>query len=88
MRKVSQVVWPLEPVFTTAEVAERAGVALSNASRDLSELAKAGMVVRVRRGLWAVEVHPDFSTYAVVPHLFAKGQGGTSPYCPRSTCTE
>jgi predicted transcriptional regulator of viral defense system len=80
MRKVSQVVWnellPLSPVFTTAEVAERASIALSNASRDLAELEKAGMVVRVRRGLWAVEGHPDFSPYAVVPHLFADVSGG------------
>jgi predicted transcriptional regulator of viral defense system len=80
MRKVSQVVWkellPLSPLFTTAEVAERADVTLSNASRDLAGLEDAGMVVRVRRGLWAVEGHPDFSTYAVVPHLFAEGAGG------------
>jgi len=28
------------------------------------------MFVRVRRGLWAVQGHPDFSPYAVVPYLF------------------
>lgn len=75
MNKVAQIIWtelfPLSPVFTTAEVAERAGVALSNASRDLAELEKSRMLVRVRRGLWAVVGHPDFSPYAVVPHLFA-----------------
>jgi len=80
MKKIAQIVWsellPLSPVFTTREVAERAGVALSNASRDLAELEKNGMVVRVRRGLWAVVGHPDFSPYAVVPHLFAEQPSG------------
>lgn len=80
MKKVSQVVWnellPFSPVFTTAEAAERADVTLSNASRDLADLEKAGMVVRVRRGLWAVEGHPSLSAYAVVPHLFAERPGG------------
>jgi predicted transcriptional regulator of viral defense system len=80
MKKVAQVIWnellPVSPVFTTAEVAERAGVALSNASRDLVELQQSGMLVRVRRGLWAVQGHPDFSPYAVVPHLFADRPGG------------
>ena len=80
MNKVAQIVWnellPLSPVFTTAEVAERAEVALSNASRDLAELEGSGMLVRVRRGLWAVQGHPDFSPFAVVPHLFADRPGG------------
>jgi predicted transcriptional regulator of viral defense system len=80
MKKVARIVWnellPVSPVFTTAEVAERADVALSNASRDLAELEQGGMLVRVRRGLWAVEGHPDFSPYAVVPHLFLDRPGG------------
>lgn len=80
MKKVAQTVWtemlPRSSVFTTAEVAERADVALSNVSRDLAELEKSGMVLRVRRGLWAVQGHPDFSPYAVVPHLFAERPGG------------
>lgn len=80
MRKVARIIWnellPTSPVFSTAEVAERAGVALSNASRDLGGLEEDGMVVRVRRGLWAVPGHPDFSAYAVVPHLFTERPGG------------
>lgn len=75
MSKVVETVWkrilPISPVFTTAEVAERAGIRLSNASRDLAKLEEKGMVTRVRRGLWAVADHPDFSPYAVVPFLFA-----------------
>jgi predicted transcriptional regulator of viral defense system len=80
MRKVAHVVWnellPLGPVFTTAEVVARAGVTPANASRDLAELEKNDMVVRVRRGLWAVQRHPDFSPYAVVPYLFEGEQEG------------
>jgi predicted transcriptional regulator of viral defense system len=80
MKKAAHTVWnellPLSPVFTTAEVAERAGITLANASRDLAELEKRGMLVRVRRGLWAVRGHPDFSPYAVVPYLFEEEPKG------------
>lgn len=80
MNKVASVIWsellPLSPVFGTADVAKRAGIVLSNASRDLAKLETDGMVTRVRRGLWAVPGHPDFSPYAVVPHLFAERPGG------------
>lgn len=76
VNKVAGVIWrelqPYSPVFSTAEVAQRAGIALSNASRDLAELARDGMITRIRRGVWAVPHHPDFSQYAVVPHLFAE----------------
>ncbi|MBI2073526.1 MAG: hypothetical protein HYT81_10950 [Gemmatimonadetes bacterium] len=80
MNHVARVIWnellPHSPVFTTAVVAERAGIARSNASRDLAELARGHMVTRIRRGLWAVPNHPDFSPYAVVPNLFAEQPGG------------
>lgn len=80
MNKVARIIWtelfPLSPVFTTAEVAVRAGVALSNASRDLAELEKSQMLVRVRRGLWTVPGHPHLSPYAVGSHLFADEPGG------------
>lgn len=80
MNKVASVVWsellPYSPVFTTADVAQRAGITLSNASRDLANLERESMVTRIRRGLWAVSSHPDFSPYAVVPHLFAARAGG------------
>lgn len=69
-------VFPVTPVFTTAEVAEAAGVHLSNASSRLKKLADEGMLVRVRRGLWAMPNHPDFSPYAVVPHLFDADEDG------------
>ena len=80
MNKVAQVIWKellaTSPVFGTAEVAARAEMTLSNASRDLANLARDGMVTRIRRGLWAVQGHPDFSPYAVVPRLFEEQEGG------------
>lgn len=80
MKQVARVIWsellPLSPVFTTSEVAATARVTLPNASRDLAVLAEAGMVTRIRRGLWAIPAHPDFSPYAVVPHLFGGEREG------------
>lgn len=80
MNRVAKVIWnellPYSPVFSTADVAERGGITLSNASRDLAKLESEGLVTRIRRGLWAVPGHPDFSPYAVVPHLFAERPGG------------
>ncbi len=79
MNKAAEVVWnellPHSPVFSTAGVARLAGITLSNASRDLAKLAKDGMVTRIRRGLWAVSSHPDFSRFAAVPHLFTERAG-------------
>jgi predicted transcriptional regulator of viral defense system len=80
VNKVAKVIWrallPRSAVFSTSEVAERAGVTLPNASGDLRDLERQGMVTRIRRGLWAVPGHPDFSPYAVVPHLFTDARAG------------
>lgn len=63
-------------VFTTAEVAEAADVHLASASTRLKQLADEEGLIRVRRGLWALPNHPDFSPYAVVPHLFDGDESG------------
>jgi len=80
VNKVARVIWnelvPRSPVFSTAEVARHTSVSLANASRDLRNLQAHGVVARIRRGLWAVPNHPDFSPYAVVPHLFAEREAG------------
>jgi hypothetical protein len=55
---------------------KRTGMTLSNASRDLRNLQVHGVVTRLRRGLWAILTHPDFSPYAVVPYLFAEKESG------------
>lgn len=70
MRAIWSDVMTRTPVFTTADVARITGKARSNVSRDLARLAGEGMILRVRRGLWAMVTHPDFSPYAVVPRLF------------------
>jgi predicted transcriptional regulator of viral defense system len=80
MKKTLEAIWrellPRAPVFTTAKVAELTVVSLSSASRDLSKLAQEGLVTRLKRGLWAMTGHPDFSPYSVVPHLFTGGEEG------------
>jgi predicted transcriptional regulator of viral defense system len=80
MTGVARAIWTemllTSPVFTTREVAEAAGVRPSNASRDLARLEEVGMVTKVRRGLWAIPNHPDFSPYAVVPRLFSDDDEG------------
>jgi len=80
MNRVSKVIWnsllPQSPVFSTATVAELAGIGLPVASRDLAKLEREGVVTRITRGLWAVPTHPDFSPYAVVPRLFTERPGG------------
>lgn len=82
MNRVSRVIWndllPRSPLFSTAAVAELAGIGLPVASRDLGKLEREGVITRITRGLWAVPTHPDFSPYAVVPHLFAEQLGGTA----------
>ncbi|HWP02257.1 MAG TPA: type IV toxin-antitoxin system AbiEi family antitoxin domain-containing protein [Gemmatimonadaceae bacterium] len=80
MNKVAKAIWnelvPHSPIFSTIDVMRRTGVSLANVSRDLRNLLAHGVVVRIRRGLWAVPNHPDFSPYAVVPHLFAERERG------------
>lgn len=80
MTRVGELIWneilPRSPVFTTAEVAELGELDVPYVSRSLSKLAEEGQVTRVRRGLWAVSGHPDFSPYAIVPYLFEEEDAG------------
>lgn len=80
MSRVSEIIWneilPRTPVFTTAEVAETGNIDVAYVSRSLSKLAEDGQVTRIRRGLWAVSGHPDFSPYVVVPYLFENEDAG------------
>ena len=80
MTRVARAIWtelmPRSPLFTTADVTNVTGMPKSNVSRDLARLAEQGMISRIRRGLWAITNHPDFSPYAVVPHLFGKEDEG------------
>jgi predicted transcriptional regulator of viral defense system len=80
MKQAAKVIWneilPMSPMFTTSVVTELTGSAPSNVSRDLGSLEEEGMITRIRRGVWAVVHHPDFSAYAVVPYLFSGEERG------------
>jgi predicted transcriptional regulator of viral defense system len=57
------------PIVTTRDAAVRLGQTESAASHLLRRLADAGVIRRVRRGLWAIE--PDIDPMQIVPWLTA-----------------
>lgn len=56
------------PVFRTAEAASLLETSPANASTLLARLGKHGLVVRIKRGLWAL---PGTDLLAITPHLTA-----------------
>jgi predicted transcriptional regulator of viral defense system len=58
-----------QPVIETREAAVRLEVSLSRASQVLGSLAQAGLVRRLRRGLWALR--PDTDPFTLPPYLTA-----------------
>lgn len=56
-------------VFTTRRAAQLGHTSVQSAVRVLKDMAAAGLVTRVTRGVWALTHHPDFSPYAVLPFL-------------------
>ena len=57
------------PVFTTRELAALSGKSLSAATQGLSYLERQGLLLKVRRGLWADAVDDRLSVFAAVPFL-------------------
>jgi predicted transcriptional regulator of viral defense system len=57
------------PILETREVAVRLGTSVSRASHLLRSLEESGLIRRLRRGLWAINV--DVDPYAVPPYLTA-----------------
>jgi predicted transcriptional regulator of viral defense system len=57
------------PVIATREAAALWGSEQTAASRRLASLADAGLVLRIRKGLWAVEA--DIEPFAIGPYLTA-----------------
>lgn len=57
------------PIVTTGEAAARWRTAQGTAGRRLRGLEEAGLVRRLRRGLWALD--PDLAPFAVAPYLTA-----------------
>lgn len=84
MTRVLEALWtrigPRSPAFTTADAASAANVSRDQASRDLALLARRGLIVRLRTGVWADLHHPKFSPYAVVPALLRLGGGDAVGY--------
>jgi predicted transcriptional regulator of viral defense system len=64
-----------QPVFTTADVIKTAGGSPVWVTQSLSALARKDLITKVRRGLWALPGHADFSPYAVVPPLLRATKG-------------
>jgi predicted transcriptional regulator of viral defense system len=56
------------PVLTTREAAVAWGTTLANATRTLTRLAKSGLVVRIRQGIWQMGREPADPTF-VLPVL-------------------
>lgn len=71
---------PTSPVFTTYAAAKAAAVPADVATRDLARLAALGVIARIAPGVWADTRHPDFSPYAVVPHLLRVRQSRVPGY--------
>jgi predicted transcriptional regulator of viral defense system len=67
-----------QPVFTTADVIKTTGGSPVWATQSLSALAKEGLIAKVRRGLWALPGHADFSPYAIIPQLLRATKGEKS----------
>lgn len=57
------------PIVETREAAVRLGVSVSRGSQLLHSLEEAGLVRRLRRGLWALS--PDLDPFTVPPNLTA-----------------
>jgi predicted transcriptional regulator of viral defense system len=57
------------PVFTTREIAALSGKTPSSATQGLGHLAKQGVLLKIRRGLWADLGNERLSPMAVVPYL-------------------
>jgi len=70
-----------QPVFTTADVIKTTGGSPVWATQSLSALAKEGLIAKVRRGLWALPGHADFSPYAIIPQLLRATKGEKTDVC-------
>lgn len=57
------------PVFTTFELSAISGKSLSTVIQGLNNLVKAGLVMKVYRGIWAEAGGERLSPYAVIPCL-------------------
>ena len=57
------------PVFTTSEMAALSGKSPSAVTQGLTHLARQGILIKVRRGLWADASDRSLSPFALATHL-------------------
>ncbi len=58
------------PVFTTREVAASSGGTLSNTIQALNHLEREGVVLKLARGIWALDIGSEkINPYSVIPFL-------------------
>lgn len=62
------------PVFTTREIALYRRASLSNTVQALDNLARKGIVLKIYRGLWGLQIGGSFSPYSVIPFLIRNHQ--------------
>lgn len=65
-------------VFTTRELAMRAGVSVASASRQLARAADTGVLTKVTRGVWANTRNPAFHPHLCVAAILGSEDGYVS----------
>lgn len=67
------------PVFTTREAASCAGGSSSSTVQALNHLAREGVVIKIARGIWGVDMGNErISQYSVIPFLLPRGRAYVS----------
>ena len=58
-------------IFTTRELSSVSGKSPSAVNQSLNNLVREGVVIKIYRGIWAVQLNGEaISPYAVIPYLF------------------
>jgi len=66
------------PAFLTGELAVGSGRSASATVQALSRLERAGLVLKVCRGVWADSANGALSPYSVIPYLFPRNRAYVS----------
>ncbi len=62
-------------VFTTREASASAGGSLSNTVQALNHLVKEGVVIKIARGIWGIDLGSEqISQYSIIPFLLPRGR--------------
>jgi predicted transcriptional regulator of viral defense system len=66
------------PVFSTRELAALSGKSFSSTTQGLARLTRQGILLKVRRGLWADPADERLNAFAAVPFLVTGGRAYVS----------